>query len=192
MTHDKQSPRRADNREDLDRLIGRSTARISLDALIKSGRTEFRVVKRKDLLRELFDVVEAFIDNKMKAAEREMSSLVSRREEDAREDGKMRVLTSLADLGDLVDNVVGALAGSDAGAAGKALDKRLDRIFRSYDFERIPTVGQPFDPALHEAVDDEPSNCHAEGFIARELARGYRRGAFVLRVARVIVSTGQA
>ena len=174
----------------VEQLLQQSTGRISIDALIKSGRKEFRIVRRKDLLRELFDVVDAFLHNKVQAAEREMSEVVAKREMEAREDGKMRVLTSLADLGDLVDSVIATLAGSSASGATKALDKRLDRIFKSYDFERIATVGQSFDPQYHEAIDDEPSDEHPSGTVAREITRGYRSNNVVLRVARVSVSTG--
>jgi molecular chaperone GrpE len=190
MTDSFLPPHRDEHRQRLESLIQRHTRTVSLDALQQSGRTEFRVVRKKDLLKELFDVVDVFLENQVKRAEREMSERFARRESDAREDGKMRVLSSLADLGDLVDNMVAAIAGTEAATAGKALDKRLDRIFRSYEFERIPTVGHPFDPQVHEAVDEESSDSHASGVILREMGRGYRRAGFVLRVARVCVSTG--
>jgi molecular chaperone GrpE len=190
MTEPFLPPHSDEHRQQLEGLIQRHTRTISLDALTKSGRTEFRVVRKKDLLKELFDVVDVFLENQVKRAEREMSERFAQRESDAREDGKMRVLSSLADLGDLVDNMIATLAGSDSSAAGKALDKRLDRIFKNYEFERIPTVGHAFDPEFHEAIDEESSETHAAGVILRELGRGYRRGAFVLRVARVCVSTG--
>lgn len=174
----------------LDHVIARSTARISLDALIRSGKSEFRIVKRKDLMRELFDVVDAFVSHRVATAERQLADTVRKRELEAREDGKHRVLTSVADLGDLVDSVVASLGDGPDGAAARALNKRLDRLFKSYDFERIATVGRPFDPQLHEAIDEEHSVQHPRGTIVREIARGYAQEGLVLRVARVVVSSG--
>jgi len=174
----------------VERVLANATYRISLDALIRSGQQEFRIVKRKDLLRELFDVVDAFVVHRVEAAERDLAQTVRRRESEAREDGKHRVLTSVADLGDLVDTIVASLGASADGAAAKALDRRLDRLFKSYGFERIPTVGRTFDPGLHEMVEEEASSTLPCGTILRELSRGYAREGFVLRVARVITSSG--
>jgi len=184
--HDQPSP----SSPTLDQVIAKSTARISLDALIRSGKSEFRIVKRKDLMRELFDVVDSFVGHRVAAAERQLAETVQKRETEAREDGKHRVLTSIADLGDLVDSVVASLSDGSDGAGARALNKRLDRLFKSYGFERIATVGATFDPRLHELIEEEPSAEHSRGTIVRELARGYAHESLVLRVARVIISSG--
>lgn len=178
------------SRRSLDDVIDKSTFRISLDSLIRTGRSEFRIVKRKDLLRELFDVVEAFVAHRVSQAERQIAATVQTRELEAREDGKHRVLASVADLGDLVDSVVASLSDGSDGAGARALNKRLDRLFKSYGFERIPAVGAPFDPRLHEMIEEEASAEHARGIIVREIARGYASESLVLRVARVVVSSG--
>lgn len=174
----------------LDQVIAKSAARISLDALIRSGKSEFRIVRRKDLMRELFDVVDAFVGHRVAAAERQLAETVQKRELEAREDGKHRVLTSIADLGDLVDSVVASLSDGSDGAGARALNKRLDRLFKSYGFERIATVGSSFDPRLHELIEEEPSSEHPRGTIVREISRGYAHESLVLRVARVVTSSG--
>ena len=38
------------------------------------------------------------------------------------------------------------------------------------------------------AIDSEASSDHAKGQIAREVTAGFRRGDYVLRVARVVVA----
>lgn len=174
----------------MEELFERSARSVSLDALIQSGKTEFRIVNRRDMLRDLFEVVEAFVANRVQAAERQLAATVQQRETEARSDGQHRVLTSVADLGDLVDSIIASLGASQDAAAAKALDKRLDRLFKSYGFERIPTVGERFDPARHELIEEEPSVDQPPGVIVRELARGYVRDGFVLRVARVVTSSG--
>jgi molecular chaperone GrpE len=51
--------------------------------------------------------------------------------------------------------------------------------------------GAPFDPHVHEALSQQPSE-HPEGCIAEVWQRGYRLGDRVVRAARVVVSTGAA
>jgi len=50
------------------------------------------------------------------------------------------------------------------------------------------SVGETFNPALHEAVASVPSTQHPPGVVADELRRGYKIGDTVLRPAHVRVS----
>lgn len=54
----------------------------------------------------------------------------------------------------------------------------------------METIGQPFDPAFHEAMMQQPSDEYAEGNICGIVQKGYLLGDKVLRHARVIVSSG--
>ena len=157
------------------------------DLLRRGGR--YRLVDRTLLMKEVLRLVEVFVEDRVRQAKSHMRGLLERREGDAREEGRMRVLVSLAELGDLVDSIVESIANETGTAATKALDKRLDRIFRSYGFDRTETVGKAFDPALHEAIDERSEEGVAAGTILEELNRGYRKGEYVLRVARVIVAS---
>ena len=67
-------------------------------------------------------------------------------------------------------------------------DKALDEL----GVKRMVTVGEKFDPELHEAMSSEPSDTIAEGHITREWSGGYKIGEKVLRHARVQVSSGKA
>jgi len=157
------------------------------DLLRRGGR--YRLVDRTLLMKEVLRLVEVFVEDRVRQAKSHMRGLLERREGDAREEGRMRVLVSLAELGDLVDSIVESIANETGTAATKALDKRLDRIFRSYGFDRTETVGKAFDPALHEAIDERSEEGVAAGTILEELNRGYRKGEYVLRVARVVVAS---
>ena len=55
---------------------------------------------------------------------------------------------------------------------------------------RIPGVGKPFDPFLHEALSYEPSDTIPEGIIINEVLPGYMIGSKVIRHSKVIVSKG--
>ncbi len=55
--------------------------------------------------------------------------------------------------------------------------------------EIVAEPGGAFDPHVHEALSQQPSD-HPEGAIAEVWQRGYRLGDRVARPARVVVSTG--
>ena len=178
----------ADEVHHLGQLLTHCGKRMTGQELLRRG-GRYRLVDRTLLMKEMLRLVEVFVDDRVRQAETQIASLVERREDEAREEGRMRVLVSLADLGDLVDSIVQSLASESDSAATKALDKRLDRIFRSYGFERTPTVGMPFNPVFHEAIDEQSSEDADSGIVLEELGRGYHQEDFVLRVARVIVAT---
>jgi molecular chaperone GrpE len=53
--------------------------------------------------------------------------------------------------------------------------------------EPISSVGEPFDPELHEAVDTEETGGEMDGKVIAEYSRGFRMGDRLLRPARVKV-----
>jgi molecular chaperone GrpE len=53
--------------------------------------------------------------------------------------------------------------------------------------ETIESVGEPFDPELHEAVDTEITGAEMDGKVIAEYSRGFRMGDRLLRPARVKV-----
>jgi molecular chaperone GrpE len=56
----------------------------------------------------------------------------------------------------------------------------------------IETVGQPFDPSVHEAVAAVPADAGvAPGRVVREVRRGWRLGDELLRPAQVVVATAE-
>jgi len=54
-------------------------------------------------------------------------------------------------------------------------------------FEPISSVGEQFDPELHEAVDTEETDREMDGKVIAEYSRGFRMGDRLLRPARVKV-----
>lgn len=68
----------------------------------------------------------------------------------------------------------------------------LMKILKSRHIEPIAAEGQAFDPDVHEAMLQQPSDEVAAGHVLKELARGYKMHERVLRSAKVIVSSGSA
>ncbi|HOE10674.1 MAG TPA: nucleotide exchange factor GrpE [bacterium] len=65
---------------------------------------------------------------------------------------------------------------------------RLLEVLRSRGLERIATVGEPFDPYLHEAILQEARTDVEPGTIIEEITPGYVLGERVLRAPRVKVA----
>ncbi|HEY8376198.1 MAG TPA: nucleotide exchange factor GrpE [Nannocystis sp.] len=57
-----------------------------------------------------------------------------------------------------------------------------------FGVEPVPSVGHPFDPAIHEALQMMDSPDHAPGVVMREWEKGFRQGDRLLRPARVVVA----
>ncbi len=78
---------------------------------------------------------------------------------------------------------------SQATVKGLSLVLRgLERLYLDRGLQRVPTVGQPFDPRLHEAVFTEKVPGTARGTILRELSPGYCTEQEVVHPARVSVA----
>jgi len=68
--------------------------------------------------------------------------------------------------------------------------KQLDDFLSDQGVEVIPSDGVAFDPNVHEALKQEPSDSIPEGHIIFTMRRGYRLKDRILRAANVVVSAG--
>ena len=71
------------------------------------------------------------------------------------------------------------------------LNKQLTESLTKLGLEQIKTVGEKFDPNLHEAVMQTPTDEYPEETIINELQKGYKLGDKVLRPAMVAVAVKQ-
>lgn len=101
----------------------------------------------------------------------------------------------LRDLLPITDNLERAVDAARGGGNGKPIVEGVEMVLRSLlDFLRnhgvVPreSVGQPFDPQFHEAVDHVESGKHPPNTVISEFHRGYQVGERVLRPARVAVA----
>lgn len=65
--------------------------------------------------------------------------------------------------------------------------KQFEKTLEDIGVTRIETVGEPFDPNLHEAVSMEEGDGHKE-VVSEELQAGYRLGDEIIRHAMVRVT----
>jgi molecular chaperone GrpE len=69
------------------------------------------------------------------------------------------------------------------------ISRQLHDVLESLGVQPIPSVGERFDPHLHEAVVTEPSDEFEPDTVTQELTRGYRIGDRLLRPAMVKVAS---
>ena len=132
--------------------------------------------------RDLHLRVRADFDNYRKRVQREADS--------AAQAGKRQLVLALLDV---MDDVERALAYANTAPASilvsaRVIHQRLTDMLRAQGVVPYPSAGQPFDPALHDAVDVIHTQQATSGVVLDELSRGYRWGDEVLRPARVRVA----
>ena len=104
----------------------------------------------------------------------------------------------------VVDNLARALDTERSVEAGESeefrhflhgvelISKQLNDVLESFGVQPIASVGEPFDPHVHEAVVTEASDEYEPDTVIEELARGYRIGDRLLRPAMVKVAARRA
>ena len=66
--------------------------------------------------------------------------------------------------------------------------KQLQEVLKSKGVEEIKTIGETFDPGLHEAVSSIQDENLGEKEIAQEYRKGYKIGSKVIRHSMVVVA----
>jgi molecular chaperone GrpE len=96
----------------------------------------------------------------------------------------------------VMDNVERALAYQDTmdkqglQQALRMLLWQLNEVLRAEGLTPVPTVGETFNPYVHEAIEAVEDSDKPEGTVVEEVLKGYKLGDETLRAARVKVSAG--
>jgi molecular chaperone GrpE len=175
------------------RWWARSDQDASDEAAPSSGKPTY-VEELEARLAEKDRVLQGYVEQfKSASAEFEQARVRARREV-AREveRGRRSLLVDLLEVVDNLDRAIDAAAGKapdDPLLAGVRMvrDQFLARLEAS-GVSEIHTLGEPFDPTLHEAVSVVPSpDAGSHDRVAGVIRRGYRIGDDVLRPAQVAV-----
>lgn len=129
---------------------------------------------------------QAEFENYRKRVERERSVLYQR--------GRDDVLLQFLPVVDNFERALESLESSEGDAEAlrhgvELIHKQFKDALSKFGLEPVESVGQTFDPHLHEAVTTEPSDKHKENTIIEEFQRGYRIGNKLLRPAKVKVAS---
>ncbi len=137
----------------------------------------------KDLyLRTLAD-----FDNYRKRVERERDDIGAA--------GKRDLLLGIVDVVDNFERALDSAADLDGECGGiaagvTAIYRQMRRLLESNGVEPYESVGERFDPELHEAVGVTPSDSVPEDHVVSEIRGGYGWNGRLLRPAKVFVSSG--
>jgi molecular chaperone GrpE len=106
------------------------------------------------------------------------------------------LLTKLLSVADDFDRAIAQLPDELQGQAWVegvvAIDRKLRGVLESEGLSPIEAAGQPFDPQVHEAVAQDPTDRVPEGTVTSEFQRGYTLRDRVLRPALVAVAQAPA
>jgi molecular chaperone GrpE len=121
---------------------------------------------------------------------------VRRELDDARRGGREDLLRALLPVFDNLERAIESAHRSPdvrAVADGLSMVKRqfVDALTRE-GIIRVPTVGCPFNPGVHEAIQQVETAEHAPGTVIAEVQPGYMQGERLLRAAMVVVAKPKA
>ena len=152
---------------------------------------------------ELEAEVETLKDQALRAAA-EAQNIVKRTEREVAAARAYGIERFAVDMLSVSDNLGRALLGLDSttretmGDNAKSLlegieltEKELMAVFARHGIKAVPGEGSKFDPNMHQAVAQVPSD-HPKGDIATVMQTGFTLGERTLRAAMVAVSTGPA
>lgn len=118
---------------------------------------------------------------------------IDRERRDLSEYAGADILKAVLPLVDDLERALQAASTTDSVAAYRTgvelILKQLIDLLKKKGVTLIESVGQDFDPHIHQAVTQEVSEDHREGEVMQELARGYKLGDRLLRPAMVKVAT---
>jgi molecular chaperone GrpE len=130
----------------------------------------------------------ADFDNFRKRTRREL--------EDARRSGREDLLRTLLPV---FDNLGRALQSATRSTDLKAMTDGLSMVERQFvdalgreGISRVPTVGKPFDPGMHDAIQQVETDEHPPGTVLAEIQPGYTQGDRLMRAAMVVVAKAKA
>jgi molecular chaperone GrpE len=121
-------------------------------------------------------------DNYRRRVERERAS--------AARSGKRDVILSLLEVVDDFDRALQHVADAPPPVVEgfQALQRKLLGVLAAHGVTPFETVGEKFNPEVHEAIGTVEGNEFEPNTVVDEFQRGYRWGDEVLRVARVRVA----
>jgi molecular chaperone GrpE len=134
---------------------------------------------RADFLRAI-----AELENVRKRSAREVES--------ARQFGVERFASDLLAVADTLDLALRSAADADAATLAQGQEATLRLLLKAFERASLVPIepeGEPFDPALHEAMAMRPAPDRPPHTVLQVVQKGWLLNGRLLRPARVIVST---
>ena len=99
----------------------------------------------------------------------------------------------LKELVQIEDNLERAMAAPNATLESlkegvELIQKQFSAFLKNQKVEPIDALGKPFDPNLHEVLNQQESEEHEEGTVIQEYSKGFTLNGRILRSAKVVIS----
>lgn len=140
--------------------------------------------EERDKLRDQLLRMTADFDNYRRRSRREADEAKMRGKDDA-----------VRDFLPVFDNLERAVAAADDAADVASVVEGVNMVLKLFEdttqrmgLNRVAGVGERFDPAVHEAIQQIETDEHPAGSIIAEVAPGYMFGQRLLRAAMVVVA----
>ncbi len=128
--------------------------------------------------------IQAELENYRKRAAREL--------QDERRYAAMPLLRDLLPVWDNINRAIESAERNHDVAAllegVKMVAQQLENALQQHDCRRIESLHKPFDPNLHEAISQQPSQEYPSGTVVLETQTGFQVHDRVVRPSQVIVS----
>ena len=161
------------------------------EAAAPEAAAEEQAVDEEEMLREELEVER----NKYLRLMADFDNYKRRAVKDRQEAEKFRAQSVLVDLLPVLDNFERALAMGTGSEESSSLLKGVEMVQKSLleavnreGLEEIKSVGEAFDPNVHQAVMQEKDDSAQAGSVLMELQKGYTLKGRVLRPAMVKVN----
>jgi molecular chaperone GrpE len=129
-------------------------------------------------------------------AQADFDNFRRRTQKEKEDQAKYASLSVIEQLLPALDNFERALTASKGAQDAESLAKGVEMVLRQMEqvlgaegLEAIPTVGEVFNPTVHQAVMQEESDQFESGTVIAELQKGYKLKDRVIRPAMVKVSS---
>jgi molecular chaperone GrpE len=141
--------------------------------------------------------VQARFDQLRQQLQRETDETRQRLNRSADERAAAEKAKFIASVLPALDNLNRAAASVDAPREAilegiRSIASAFEAALTNAGVEPIQSVGEEFNPELHEAVDTEETGSEMDGKVIEEYSRGFRMGDRLLRPARVKVGRASA
>jgi molecular chaperone GrpE len=162
-----------------------------MDQISPSAVQELTAEQEMELVRN--ELIEA--RDKMLRAQAELDNYRKRARRELDDERKYAEISLLRDLLPVHDNVERAIAAGEQKADAttllegfKMVRQQLNQVLARHHCEPIGGEGEPFNPAMHDAVMQQTSPEHEPNTVLKIVQSGFHLHDRVLRPAQVIVS----
>jgi molecular chaperone GrpE len=184
-----------DTKEKLDEAkMDEQAAETAPSENVTSGNSEMETLRQEVAIKEL--EAKQNYDRFLRQVA-ELENLKRRSAREREEVSRFANEALIKDLLSVVDNLERAVTHASGGGNGKPIVEGVEMVLKGlvdvlakHGVTQVSALGQPFDPAKHEAIAQVESEAHEPNSVVEELHKGYMLRDRLLRPALVSVAKG--